>query len=149
MIIRRIKREYALYYSIYMAFFAIVGAVFFHIFAPQYAFKAFWLIPTWFYLIGLATGVSYIFVEHMMPHRTVHYHLVQKTVKLFLCMAVIVLYVCVGGSSRKVFLLTFLAYYFLNMCYEVWFFCRIEIIKKMIERDDRLRKRYRKRLTRQ
>lgn len=149
MLIRRIKREYALYYSLYMILCTAAGAVFFHYCAPHHAFKAFWLIPAWFYLIGLLTGASYIFVERMMPHRAVHYHLVQKGVKFFLSMAILVLYVCLGGDERKAFLLTYLVYYFLNMAYELWFFCRMEMIKKMMERDDRSRKRYRRRLKRQ
>lgn len=149
MIVRRIKREYALYYTIYMVLCTVIGVAFFHTFAPQYAFKAFWLIPAWFYLFGLLTGVAYIFVERMMPHRAVHYHMIQKGVKLFLNLAIIVTYVELGGASRKAFLFTFLIYYFLNMGFELWFFCRIEMIKKMIERDDRMRKRYRKRLVRQ
>lgn len=149
MLIRRIKREYVLYYSLYMILCTAAGAVFFHVCAPHYAFRTFWLIPVWFYLIGLLTGATYIFVERMMPHRTVHYHLVQKGVKFFLSLVIILLYACFDEANRKAFLLTYLTYYFLNMGYELWFFCRIEMIKKMIERDDRSRKRYRKRLVRQ
>ncbi|MBQ8362061.1 MAG: hypothetical protein IJX44_08975 [Bacteroidaceae bacterium] len=144
MLIRRIKREYFLYYSLYMALCTAAGAVFYHVCAPHYAFKAFWLIPIWFYLFGLFTGATYIFVERMMPHLTVHYHLIQKGVKFFLSMVIILSYAYFDEANRKAFLLTYLAYYFLNMGYELWFFCRIEMIKKMIERDNHSRKRYRR-----
>lgn len=139
---RRIKRETLLFYTLFMVVCSGVGWVFFRVCMPQWSFSTYWLIPAYFYVLGIATGLSFSFFEVMMPGRTHHYYLVQKAVKFLLSIVVLLVAGYVGGESRRVFFLTFLTFYFLSMGFELWFFCRIEFIKKMIERDN---KRYRKR----
>ena len=143
---RRIKRETFLFYTLFMVVCSGVGWLFFREVIPQWTFSTFWLIPAYFYALGIATGLSFSFCEVMLPGRTHHYYLAQKGAKFMLSIAVLLLASYMESLHPKVFILTFLVFYFLTTGFELWFFCRIELIKKMIERDNKHYRRRRRRI---
>lgn len=127
---QRIMRETLLYYTLFMAVCGFVGWGFFQWCQPQWAFNTYWLIPAFFYLIGLITGFSLSFCEKRKPALCSHFYMLQKAVKFFLSLVVLLCVVLLGGEERKVFIGVFLVFYILTICLELWFFCHIELMKK-------------------
>lgn len=131
---QRIMRETFLYYTLFFVVCGFGGWGFFQWCQPQWAFKTYWLIPAFFYLIGLITGVSLSFCEKRLPALCNHFYMLQKAVKFFLSLVLLLCVVLLGGEERKVFIGVFLVFYILTICLELWFFCRIELMKKIIQK---------------
>lgn len=142
----RIKKEFIVYYSLFMLICSVLGYAFFHIYAPESIFHAYLLIPAFFYLYGIVYISLFAYLERYMPDKTAQFYLIQKGAKLFLSITVLLLYKHISADHNRAFMLTFMAFYFLTMGFEGWFFSRIETIKKLIDRANKRKKRRKRRL---
>jgi hypothetical protein len=110
-----------------------------HEVAPGHYFKAFPLIPLFFYVFGVAAIYVFDSVRRCAPNRIFHVYMGVKVAKMLLSIAILGLYIICIGRQKVEFGLTYVACYFLHMTYETIYFFNFEMgLKKRLKEKKRM-----------
>jgi hypothetical protein len=106
--------------------------------SPGHYFKAFPLIPLFFYVFGVATIYVFDVVRRYKPNRIFHVYLGVKVVKMLLAILILGLYIIGIGRQKVEFGLTLMGCYMMHMVYETIYFCSFEMgLKKRLQEKKR------------
>jgi hypothetical protein len=102
--------------------------------SPGHYFKAFPLVPLFFYVFGVAAIYVFDVVRRCRPDRIFHVYMGMKVAKMLCAILVLGLYIIGIGRHKMEFGLTFLACYFAHMTYETIYFFSFETgLKKRLK----------------
>lgn len=93
-------------------------------------FKAFPMIPIYFYLWGLLSIYLFDYGQRQMPKKILLIYLGIKSVKMILSILLLIVFTILDPEDGHVFLLTFVAFYLVYLVFETWLFFSFE---KMIK----------------
>jgi hypothetical protein len=105
-----------------------------HEVSPGHYFKAFPLIPLFFWVFGVAAIYVFDVVRRCSPARIFHVYMGVKVAKMLLSIVILGLYITLIGRQKVAFGLTFAACYTMHMVYETIYFCSFEMgLKKRLQ----------------
>lgn len=98
-----------------------------HEVSPGHYFKAFPLIPLFFYVFGVIGIYVFDVIRRCAPNRIFHFYMGMKVAKMLLAILILGLYIIGIGRQKVEFGLTFMACYLAHMVYETIYFFGFEM----------------------
>ena len=122
-------RSFLLGQTVLTMFIVLCGLILYNVYPARY-FKAFPLIPLFFYAFGTASILVFDILRRRLPNQIFNLYMGMKVVKMLLSIAILAVYVTLVGRQKVAFSLTFAAVYVCHMVYETMFFFAFEMGKK-------------------
>ncbi len=128
--IDRMKFNYFTFLSLFTILTSAIGILVFKYLLPGHYFSWFPFIPVYFATLGvLTTYISDVCRKHA-PEKLIHLYLALKILWIIFSIIVLLVYCVVVNVSIRDFLLTFMAFYLVNLIFETWFFSAFERNRK-------------------
>lgn len=122
-----VRNRFIIAHTFFTVLLGIGGAAFFQAFHPHLYFRAYPVIPVFFYLFGLGYIALFEFVYKHAPDKLVAMYLLVKFMKLLFGIILVVAYGLMSSRGLIPFVSVFVAYYIIYLVFETHFFFYLEV----------------------
>ncbi|MCK9160427.1 MAG: hypothetical protein WCR45_09895 [Bacteroidaceae bacterium] len=134
--IEKTKRNLIGIFTLCVLVTGVLGAIILR-FGIMNFFEGYYLIPVYFYFIGLLTIFLFDKFRRKSQKKLSMLYLAVKTVKFLISVSFMILFAFVFKENVGVFLVTFGLFYFLYLILETWFFFDYEVnLKRQIKNEN-------------
>lgn len=103
---------------------------FFHKYFPDILFELYFLIPSFFYLIGIVFVLLFRRTSFHNPKGMVNLYMLMRAIKMFLSAVIVLIYWLMNRSDFRNFVIIFSVFYLINLIWETYIYMRLELYFK-------------------
>jgi len=99
-------------------------------FFPEILTDSYFVIPVFFYLLGLIFIYVFNHTSLENPQKVVNVYMLLRMIKIFISAAIIFIYWIVDKEGIRSFAIVFVVFYVINMIWETYIYMRMEMYFK-------------------
>lgn len=99
-------------------------------FFPEILIDSYFVIPVFFYLLGLIFIYVFNHTSLENPQKVVNVYMLLRMIKIFISAAIIFIYWIVDKEGIRSFAIVFVVFYVINMIWETYIYMRMEMYFK-------------------
>lgn len=96
------------------------------LFFPEMMVKGYFIIPLFFYLLGIIFILRFSKTPLDKPANIVNVYMLMRMIKIFVSFAVILIYWMVHKENIRNFAIIFIFFYIINLIWETYIYLRME-----------------------
>lgn len=99
-------------------------------FFPEILIDSYFVIPVFFYLLGLIFIYVFNHTSLNKPQKVVNVYMLLRMIKIFISAVIIFIYWIVDKEGIRSFAIVFVVFYVINMIWETYIYMRMEMYFK-------------------
>ncbi len=99
-------------------------------FFPEILLDSYFVIPVFFYLLGLIFIYVFNHTSLNKPQKVVNVYMLLRMIKIFISAVIIFIYWLVDKEGLRSFAIVFVVFYVINMIWETYIYIRMEMYFK-------------------
>ena len=111
-----------------------------HLFFPDLLINTFFIVPLFFYILGLIFILILKKIPLDQPKRMVNLYMLLRVFKLFVSAILIAIYWFLNRDEIRSFAMVFIVFYLIYLIVETYIYTKVELFIKSVNRKDKKKK---------
>jgi hypothetical protein len=123
---RKLVNKFWIIHTLLILVLGVGGWVVLKFLFPEIGVKYYFVIPLFFYLMGVILFLRFRKISLSKPSKTTNMYMLMRGIKMLISLAILIAYWLIDKSGFRPFAIVFLAFYLVYLIWETFLFLRME-----------------------